>query len=84
VREEIQTRRVLAAGRAFALGRLDTVHGLSALIEPARRDWKLSLKMAVAGLPTPLAKATQQFLVAANKSRVAAARSVGRAMPPLS
>ena len=84
LREEIQTRRALAAGRAFALGRLDIVRGLSPMIEPARRDWRLSLKLAVAGLPVPLAKATQQFLVAANKWRVSAARSRRRAIPPLS
>jgi glycosyl transferase family 2 len=67
IRDEIQKRRVLAAGRAFALGRFDIVRELSPLIEPGRRDWKLALKTVVARLPTPVARAVQRALVAANK-----------------
>jgi hypothetical protein len=75
VRDEIRTRRVLAATAAFALGRIDIVRDLSALIEPSGRDWKLSLKMAVAQLPTPAAKAVQKTLVTTNKWLVEKARS---------
>jgi hypothetical protein len=82
VREEVQIRRALAASAAFALGRLDIVRGLSPLIEPARGDWRLSLKMAVAALPMPLAKAAQRVLVAANKRLAAGARSRRRTFPP--
>jgi GT2 family glycosyltransferase len=84
VGEEIQIKRTLAAGRAFALGQLDILRELFPLIEPARRDWKLSLKMTVAGLPAPLARAMQRFLVRANTWRSGAAHSTRGATPPVS
>ena len=74
IREQVGVKRALAAGRAFALGRIDIVRDLSPLIERSRRDWKLALKLAVARLPIPAARAVQQVLVAANKWRAGAPR----------
>ena len=68
--DEIQNRRARAAGRAFASGRLDIVRDLAPSIERRHRDWKATIKFAVASLPMPLARPLQQALVTANEHLV--------------
>jgi glycosyltransferase involved in cell wall biosynthesis len=65
--KEIRRRRALAAGRAFAEGRLEVVRDLAPFVGSGQRDWKLAVKIAVARLPMPVAKVMQRALVAANK-----------------
>jgi hypothetical protein len=67
VRRELQRRHTLAIGEAFFLGRLVIVREVAPLVDRSRRDWRTSLKIAIAQLPPPLARATQQTLVAANR-----------------
>jgi len=65
--DEIQKRRVYAAGRAFAAGRLDIVRDSAPAMGRQYRDWKTTIKLAVSALPTPLASALRRALVAANR-----------------
>jgi glycosyltransferase involved in cell wall biosynthesis len=64
--DEIQKRRVHAAGRAFAAGRLDIVRDLAPAIGRQYRDWKTMIRIAVGTLPAPLAGIAQRILVTAN------------------
>ena len=70
VRHELQRRHTLAVGEAFFLGRLDIVRDVAPLVERARRDWRTSLKIAIAELPLPLARLAQCALVTANRRMV--------------
>jgi glycosyltransferase involved in cell wall biosynthesis len=63
VLDEIQVRRALAAARAFVLGRLDVTRALAPAIDRDHRDWKLSLMIAIANLPLPVAERLRQGLV---------------------
>lgn len=63
VLDEIQVRRALAAARAFVLGRLDITRALAPAIDRDHRDWKLSLMIAIASLPSPVAERLRQALV---------------------
>jgi glycosyltransferase involved in cell wall biosynthesis len=65
--DEIQIRRALAAARAFVLGRLDVTRALAPAIDRRYRDWKLSLMIATAGLPAPIAERVRRVLVAAHQ-----------------
>jgi hypothetical protein len=67
VRQELQRRHTLAVGEAFFLGRLEIVREVAPFVERAQRDWRTSLKIAIARLPAPLAKAAGQALVIANR-----------------
>lgn len=67
VLDEIQMRRALAAARAFVLGRLDVTRALAPAIDRGHRDWKLSLMIATAGLPVPIAERLRHVLVAAHR-----------------
>jgi hypothetical protein len=67
VRQELQRRNTLAIGEAFFLGRLEIVREVAPLVERAQRDWRTSLKIAIANLPAPLAKVARQALVIANR-----------------
>lgn len=66
VRDEIQIRRALAAARAFVLGKLDVTRALAPAIDRDHRDWKLSIMIAIANLPSPVAEPLRQALVTAN------------------
>jgi glycosyltransferase involved in cell wall biosynthesis len=65
--DEIQARRALAAARAFALGRLDVTRNLASAIDRGHRDWKLSIMLAIAGLPSPVAERLRKALVSAHQ-----------------
>jgi hypothetical protein len=67
VRQELQRRHTLAVGEAFFLGRLEIVREVAPFVERAQRDWRTSLKIAIARLPAPLAKVAGQALVIANR-----------------
>ena len=65
IRDEIEIRRLQAFDLAFATGRLDTARELAPLLGPSEHDLRLRTKLAVARLPTPLAKIVQRLLSAA-------------------
>jgi len=67
VLDEIQVRRALTAARAFVLDRLDVIRRLAPAIDRSHRDWKLSIMIAVAGLPLPVAEGLRYLLVTAKK-----------------
>jgi len=66
-RQELQRRHTLAVGEAFFLGRFDIVREVAPLVDRSRRDWRTSLKIAIASLPPPLARAARRVLVTANR-----------------
>jgi len=67
VRRELQWRRRLTVGEAFYMGKLDIVREVAPLIEPSQRDWRTSLKIAIAELPPPLAAIACRAIVGANR-----------------
>jgi glycosyltransferase involved in cell wall biosynthesis len=67
VRHELRRRHTLAVGEAFFVGRLDIVREVAPLVERSRRDWRTSLKIAIAKLPAPLARIARRALVTANR-----------------
>lgn len=81
VRRELGWRRRLTVGEAFFLGRLDIVRDVAPLIGRSTRDWRTSLKIAIAGLPSPLAEIACRALVGANRRIVRPIAGEGRAAP---
>jgi glycosyltransferase involved in cell wall biosynthesis len=80
IANQIEWRRSLAIDQAFAAGRLDLVRELSAGIGARYRDWKLSTKIGIARLPSPLAWIARRVLVTAGTG-VSQARHRGAPAP---